>query len=140
MGSAAAGLDRLPVPAEIWLERAESITYPSGKTVSLTYDAAGQVTGLSSGRSALIGSVVYQPFGPAAAWRQGNGANLVRSFDLDGRIVSINAGGATLNYGYDAASRITASDESGWPNQSFGYDALDRLTGYVERGEYWLQL
>jgi RHS repeat-associated protein len=112
--------------------RVAAITYPSGKTVDLSYDAAGRVDGLSLDRAWLISSVIYRPFGPAQFWYQGDGVALARNFDLDGRIVGIADGNDGMAYGYDAASRITAESETGAPNQAFAYDALDRLTGFTD--------
>ncbi len=112
--------------------RLVSMTYPSGKTVSVKYDAAGQVSGLSLGNTALISNVAYRPFGPAQSWRQGNNATFARSFDADGRITGIAMGGlGTVTYTYDAAGRISGETETGQPGQAFGYDELDRLTGYT---------
>ena len=112
--------------------RLASTQYPSGKTVDVSYDAAGHVNGLSEHNKWLISSVVYRPFGPAAAWQQGNGAAYIRNFDLDGRIVGIGMGGTAVSYGYDAANRVTGMNEAGYANENFSYDALNRLAGYSE--------
>ena len=110
--------------------RLATVTYPSGAVIKLSYDAAGRVSALTSGATALVSGVTYLPFGPAEGWTQGNGAVYSRSFDLDARIDRIALGGGTIALGYDAASRITAIIETGFPAKSFGYDALDRLTSY----------
>jgi RHS repeat-associated protein len=111
--------------------RLADIAYPSGAVVVPSYDAAGRVSGLKSGTTALLSSVSYLPFGPPEAWAQGNGAIYSRSFDLDGRIAGIGLGSGTMAFAFDAASRITGITETGVPNKAFGYDALDRETGYT---------
>jgi RHS repeat-associated protein len=113
--------------------RLASMTYPSGKVINVSYDAAGHVNGISLGHSWLISSVLYRPFGPAQSWKQGNNATFARTFDADGRITDINMGGVDgMAFGYDAANRITGINETGIANKTYGYDALDRLTGYAE--------
>jgi RHS repeat-associated protein len=114
--------------------RLMSVTYPSGAVITLSYDAAGRISGLSSGGAALVSGVTYFPFGPAAAWTQGNGSRYSRTFDQDGRIAGIGFGGSSIALAYDPASRITGMTETGLPNKTFGYDELDRLTGYTNGG------
>jgi RHS repeat-associated protein len=65
----------------------------------------------------------------------------VRTFDLDGRIVSYPLGntattGMTRTLAYDAASRITSMTHAGAGtpaafDQTFGYDGLHRLTSFT---------
>jgi RHS repeat-associated protein len=114
------------------------MTYPSGSALVYSYDADGRVSAISQRRpfspatDALLTQIAYQPFGPAASWRQGNGATYSRTFDQDGRIARIGLpSGGTIALTYDAASRITAIAESGLPSKSFGYDALNRLVAYT---------
>ncbi len=114
--------------------RLAGVTYPSGAAITVAYDAAGRVSGLKSGTTALVGGVGYLPFGPAEAWTQGNGAAYSRTFDQDGRIAGIGLGSGTMTLSYDAANRITGISETGLPAKSFGYDALDRLTAYTSSG------
>lgn len=118
--------------------RLAAMAYPSGKKIALSYDAAGHVNGIAKNGVWIVSNIAYRPFGPASAWREGNGAALVRAFDADGRIAAIGLGATAkqqtahmLSFAYDPASRITAMTETGEPDQAYGYDALDRLTGYV---------
>jgi len=112
--------------------RLSQLQYPSGKTVTYKYDAAGQVSGIALGNAWLISNIAYRPFGPAQSWKQGNNATFARTFDADGQLTGISmAGLATVTYVYDAAGRITGETESGVAGQAFGYDALDRLTAFV---------
>jgi YD repeat-containing protein len=93
--------------------RLASITYPSGAIVVVSYDAAGRVSSLTSGGAALVGNVVYFPFGPAETWTQGNGASYSRTFDQDDRIIGIGFGGGTIALAYD-------------PRQPYNRDYRDR--------------
>lgn len=115
--------------------RLASLQYPSGKTISYSYDAAGRVSGISLGRKWLISNITYRPFGPVQSWKQGNGANVTRAYDMDGQLTGITVSGiGAINYTYDAAGHITATTETGQPNQAYAYDALDRLTHYNAGG------
>jgi RHS repeat-associated protein len=114
-----------------------SVTYPSGSSLTYSYDAAGRVSAISHRRpdgatAALLSQIAYQPFGPAASWRQGNGASYSRTFDQDGRIARLALpSGDTIVLSFDAASRIAAIQENGLPAKAFGYDALNRVVGYA---------
>ncbi|MGH6839236.1 MAG: RHS repeat-associated core domain-containing protein, partial [Methylocella sp.] len=114
-----------------------SIVYPSGSTISFTYDADGRVSSVSDqppggATSSLLSKIVYQSFGPAASWQEGNGASYVRTFDQDGRITGLALPGAdTIALTYDAASRITGMTETGLPAKTFTYNTLDRVHIYA---------
>src|SRR5947209_17174643 len=57
-----------------------SMTYPSGVTLSYSYDAVGPVNAISAG-SSLISQVTYRPFTTTPmAWMFGNGAAYSRAF------------------------------------------------------------
>lgn len=119
--------------------RLSTITYPSGKIVDLSYDAAGHVNGLSKDDAWIVTDVAYRPFGPAASWREGNGAAFIRAFDTDGRITAIGLGATNtdpatqvINYTYDAASRITGMTATGQDAETYNYDSLNRLTAFLK--------
>ncbi len=109
--------------------RVSTITYPSGKAITVAYDAAGQVKSLKAANQNLISGVTYQPFGAATFWQQGNGLSYSRAIDQNGRITAIVNGTENLGLTYDAAGHITGQTETGQKPQAFGYDVLDRLTG-----------
>lgn len=115
--------------------RLASLQYPSGKTVTYSYDAAGRVSGIALGRSWLISNITYRPFGPVQSWKQGNNATVTRAYDMDGQLTGISVSGiGAINYTYDAAGRIAGTTETGQANQAYAYDALDRLTHYNAGG------
>lgn len=118
--------------------RLSSVTYPSGRLVSYSFDAVGrisQITTTPAGGSAatVISSVVYHPFGGAKGWTYGNSQTYSRSFDLDGRIAGFTLAGTSITNTFDAASRITGQTYFPVPANSvtYGYDNWDRLTGTI---------
>lgn len=120
--------------------RLARITYPSGRTVTLSYDADGQVSALSADGVILVQQVSYQPSGAVAGWIEGNGGLYSRSYDQNGRITGFALWSHftpfTATLSYDAAGRLTGIANSALPasaalpSKTFGYDALDRLTDY----------
>ena len=111
------------------------LTYPSGRQLDTTYDAAGRVSHLSTTDNnvtqSVVSSITYHPFGAVKGFLFGNATPYARTFDLSGRIATYTLGSLTRTVGYDADSRITAftHNQSAY-NQTFGDDNLDRLSGW----------
>ena len=112
--------------------RMTSITYPSGKVVTLTHDPAGQVQSIAVGNVTILANAKWFPFGPVKSFVWGNGTPYARAFDLDGRLTTFPAGASTRSIAYDATGRIEVITDSATPNLNVvaGYDVLDRLTSY----------
>jgi RHS repeat-associated protein len=109
--------------------RLQTLTLPSGNTISYGY-TDGKVTSLTlNGSTTIISSVLYQPFGPTGGWTWGNGTLAIREYDADGKITDIDSAGLKT-YSYDDAFRVTAITDTvnSSLSQSYGYDLLDRLT------------
>ena len=110
-----------------------SLTYPSTKSVTCIW-TNGQITALTSSGSALVSTIVYQPFGGPKSWLLANGETDTRTYDLDGRITN----DPIETIGYDTASRITAltlgNHSAIVGSQTYGYDELDRVTSYTGTG------
>ena len=110
------------------------LTYPSGRTVTYTRNALGQVTQVQTTQGAtqtLASAIAYLPFGPLSSLTFGNGLVMNRSFDRDYRLSEQAAGPAQhLAFTFDDADNLTAITDLIDParSQGFGYDALDRLT------------
>jgi RHS repeat-associated protein len=90
-----------------------SITYPSGRTVTYSFDGAGrisQVSAIISGNLAtLASSITYLPFGGLAGLIYGNSLSLTQEYNNQYRIASITVGSVLdLTYGYDANGNITS--------------------------------
>ncbi len=105
-------------------------------TYTLTTQVLAGVAGGGGGSSTtvtLLSNAVYDPFGPPSQWQWGNGLNMFRDYDLDGRLGTweFRNGVSYLrkDYSFDAASRITGISDPNVPTASRGYqyDTLDRL-------------
>ncbi|MCB1713814.1 MAG: hypothetical protein KDK05_01635, partial [Candidatus Competibacteraceae bacterium] len=110
------------------------ITYPSGRDVDYTRDAAGRISAVSTTyhgvTDTLASNIHYDPFGPMTDFSYGNGLSRSVSFDLDGRIDTLQSGSAqNLNFGYNALDQLTSLTDLIDPNrdQALDYDTLDRL-------------
>lgn len=116
--------------------RLTGITYPSGLTVSYQRNNAGQVEQIRfsghNGEQILASDIIYQPFGGVQNLIWGNGINLARTYDQDGRLASQTVGELqSLNYQYDGVSNITGiarTEGNTTQSNQYQYDALDRLT------------
>ncbi|MEM7501839.1 MAG: DUF6531 domain-containing protein, partial [Pseudomonadota bacterium] len=112
-----------------------SMTYPSGRTVAYTRNAIGQVTGVTSTKSAvqktIVSNATYEPFGPVASVTYGNGAVFNYVHRQDYRLDDYSSG--TLfekDYLFDAAGNIKNINDivdSGL-DQTLTYDELNRIT------------
>ena len=121
-----------------------TITAPSGRVVSYSYDSIGRVLGATSGAQTLVSGRSYRADGALTSQTFGNGVAEARGYDTAGRlgswtigsietrtygrdlignITSITYGGAARNYGYDAINRLTSE-----PGQSFGWDGNGNRT------------
>lgn len=109
--------------------RMQTLTLPSGNTVSFGY-TDGKVTSLSlNGAVTILSNVLYQPFGPTRGWTWGNSTLAIREYDTDGLVSDIDSSGLHT-YGYDDAFRLTGISDASNPalSQTYSYDLLDRLT------------
>jgi YD repeat-containing protein len=86
-----------------------SITYPSGRVVNLSYDAAGRISSLVLGPSTvLLSGITWSPFGNVTGWTWGLGGAVTRTYDLDGRLTKFPMTPTSeRRLTYDSAGRIT---------------------------------
>jgi len=121
--------------------RLESMTYPSGRIVEYTHDSLSRIASVSTRASVgaplvtLASGLTYEAFGGLDGLTYGNGVTLANGFDLDGRLVALDAfDGVTpvldLDYTFDLAGNITgiADASGGSRGRDFAYDELHRLT------------
>lgn len=118
--------------------RLVGLTYPSGRRLDYTLNAAGQPTQVQltdlDGNVKVIASVIsYAPFGAVKGLTNGAGQELTWSEDGDGRPRGYSIGGQTWQISYDAGSRIAWQSNLGNAEQTatYAYDDLDRLTQAV---------
>jgi len=112
-------------------DRLASLTYPSGLTVSYSYDGQGRLQHITADGLPVLSDIAYLPFGPATGWTDGSGLVHTATYDSDYRPTGITVGTIQgLGYLYDAADNITDWTDvlDAGNTQSFGYDAVDRLT------------
>jgi RHS repeat-associated protein len=117
----------------------DQLTTASGQVIGYGY-TNNRITSISVNGTALIGSITYDPFGPAVAWLWPSATTpalkTYRDYDLDGRMIrwELKNGVSYIQRDvvWDNASRVTNLKDllttTQANNQGFGYDALDRLT------------
>ena len=114
--------------------RLTGMTYPSGRSVTYSYDASGRINRVDSigneGSETLADTITRLPFGPLASLILGNSVERQRSYDQDYRIENLNDPDTlSRNYVWSDVNTITAMTDSLASNNSqfFDYDELDRL-------------
>jgi len=83
-----------------------SMTYPSGRVLTFSRDAAGRISGLQVDGVALAAGIQYLPFGPMTAATLGS-LSVSRGYDQRYQAVRLRTG--SLEYGYtrDQAGQVT---------------------------------
>jgi YD repeat-containing protein len=124
------------------MDRARTITYPTGEVVNQTYNAAAQLTSVY-GTNTYASGMTYNALGQIKQVTLGNGAATTYDYYGNGG-PAINSfrlwrtqttkGGTNLmelRYGYDNVGNVKTITDVTNSNQvlTFNYDALDRLTG-----------
>jgi len=111
--------------------RLASITYPSGKRLIYSYDAAGQVTGMSFGGlfsipTPILADVEYLPFGPVSKLDYARSTDQDRLYDLDFNPTGFT-GGLSRSYDLDDAGELVGISGAGAADVTYTYDPLGRL-------------
>lgn len=110
-----------------------TLTTPSGQQVGFSY-TNNRVSAITINGQSLVSAVATEPFGPISVWFWGNGMNMYRDYDTDGRLATweFRDGTSILqkNQSFDLASRIVGITDPINPaaTQAYQYDVLDRLT------------
>ena len=113
-----------------------SVTYPSGRVVNRTYDAAGRLTGFDTGGVGTFG-VTWTADGMVDAVSYPNGVSTDDTYDLDGRATDMSVTGAAgdildLGYAYTPGSlvksRSTGRDGALPVAETMTWDAAARLS------------
>ena len=111
-----------------------SVTYPSGRVVAYTRNAIGQVTQVTSTKSAIqktvVSSAAYEPFGPLANLTFGNGVTFDYARRSNYQTTGIYSTGiADKVYGFDLAGNVVQINDAidSDRNRSYQYDLLDRI-------------
>jgi RHS repeat-associated protein len=130
-----------------------SITYPSGRVLSLGYlngqlDSLGLKANAAATLVPMLSQIGWEPFGAAKSWlwQLNTGTQSHdRTYDNSGRLVRYRLGNVIRDVSYDAADRITAYTHydastgaaSATLNQGFSYDELGRVTGITTASTNW---
>jgi RHS repeat-associated protein len=131
-----AGLDYVTRYAYDAPGRLHTLHYPSGRSLSYTFDAAGRPRTLTTTyhglTETLASAITYHPFGPRTGLTLGNGLAVSADYDLDQRLVASTLPEPRTHH-YDAAGQLLASDSPERPAlaERFAYDANARLTAAV---------
>jgi RHS repeat-associated protein len=110
-----------------------SITYPSGRILSLVYGTSSrQIETLRIDGQLAASAIAWHPFGELKRMTLGNGQVWTSSLDQDGRIASYSLGGETYSLTWDAANRLTAitHPSNAFWSRGYGYDGLDRIASF----------
>jgi RHS repeat-associated protein len=134
-----------------------SLTYPHGRVVTTTYDAAARVSTVQSGSTTYASNIAYAPQGAPNGMNLGNTKFEETCFNTRLQPTGIRVGTATtngactnsgdllnlgLNYGTTAnngnlqSQTIASAGLSSAVSQSYSYDLVNRLTGASE-GSNW---
>jgi len=116
-------------------ERA-SLTYPSGRVVSTSFDSAGSAVGTTASG---VGTwdIAHTPAGFVSSVAAPNGLATTYGYDGDGRLSGISVAGGgdpmlSLTYVYDAASQLTGRSTSrsgdAAESETFDFDEVGRVT------------
>ncbi len=115
---------------------AETMTYPSGVTVTETRDTTGRLTGISDNNGNIISATAWQGNEEPQTILLGNAMQIVNTFDARGRVtgsrVTRNGGAVLLHvrYQYDAANNQQVRQfvyRNGKADRFF-YDTGERLS------------
>jgi len=113
------------------LDAVSSITYPSGRVVTLTPDALGRPSRVGN----YISAVTYHPSGQWNTLTYGNGRTATATLDpnrlwIDRLTVGGSSALVDLDYQYDTVGNITGivNAITSSDTRTLGYDSLNRLT------------
>ncbi|MEM7101354.1 MAG: RHS repeat domain-containing protein, partial [Pseudomonadota bacterium] len=117
----------------------QTMTYPSGRTITFTRDTAGRVTSIKEGATVLVENVLYHPFGRPKSWDYGNGLTQVVDIDTDGRVDEwkVLDGSTELHkwsYNYDDVHNIDDITKDG-TLEDYNYDDVYRLKDQTPIGQ-----
>jgi len=104
-----------------------SMTDGNGKTTTFEYDAARQLTNIDYPLPDADVSFTYKDTGQRASMTDGLGTT-TWSYDLLGRLTTVNGPQSTVSYAYDAAGNRTRLTYPDGKEVTYTYDPANRLT------------
>ena len=127
-----------------------SLTYPSGRVVTTSFDGAGRPSGVSGvlngATTPYASGVTYAAHSGLTALTTGDGLTRSMGYNAQLQMSSVTAGSLlTLGFGYsptqnngNLVSQTITRPGLGTVTQSYGYDGVNRLTTAAE-GATWNQ-
>lgn len=115
-------------------DRLNQIRLSPTTRIQYYYDIADQIQRIdlvdTNGTTPLADTIRHLPFGPVQRLHYGNGADLLRTYDQDYRLIQESAGTIhNLSYDYKADGQLTELiDTIGGRRQTFDYDPMHRLS------------
>ena len=133
-------------------DRVKHMFYPNGERVKFSYNKQGDVAGLENNHTKILTNRIMDNHGRIIKQIYGNGTSTTYSYDQwlsgAGRLMTLNTKKRNdevlqeLSYSYDPIGNITQLNNMG-ETLNFSYDALSRLTGvsgaYEEKYSYDIQ-
>ena len=119
------------------------ISYPGGRSLSYTYDAAGRRTSMVD-QDGHAQTYTYDAAGRLATLSDENGILVTYSYDAAGNLTrQANANGTATSYAYDQNGRLTsitnlAPDRSTSSFEDYGYDAAGVRTSMATQDGGWV--
>ncbi len=108
------------------LDRMTEADEPLSVTTEYSYDAGGNLTSVIDPRGNAT-SYAYDKLGRLTEIAQPLEKQTAFTYDAVGNEVTKTTAAGSLEYGYDAANRLTSIESGESTLRSFGYDAADRL-------------
>ena len=112
------------------LGRVNTMTYPSGLTLTNGYDANGYLATVSSNGTDLFAANESNAYGQLIRYSLGNGKTTVRTYDDLGRPEAISTQGVLemMHYFEESTGNLKwRRDDQMWLREDFDYDGLNRL-------------
>ncbi|MGA2891213.1 MAG: hypothetical protein ABSE51_24685 [Terracidiphilus sp.] len=131
-----------------YLGNVTSLTYPDGRTLSMTYNNLNQLTSEAlsafagtADSSSYVSGVTYYPTGEVNTATYGNGVTMTAVYDANQNLSTLGYAQATTalsckayTWGLNAANLGSITDETQGVTRSFTYDQLDRIQTTTDSG------
>jgi YD repeat-containing protein len=115
-----------------------SVTTPDGDTLEMSYDDAGNLTSAVQEEMDIeVADIRYHSNGLVEQVTDANGNSTSYSYDRAGNMTAMDEPGpmGTMEFGYDALSRVTSVTDGNGVTLEYGYDRLDRIVSISQGGD-----
>ncbi|MFD6949166.1 hypothetical protein A6A08_05760 [Nocardiopsis sp. TSRI0078] len=115
-----------------------SVTTPDGDTLEMSYDSRGNLTSAMQEEMDIeVADIWYYPNGLVEQVTDAGGNATTYSYDRAGNMTLMSEPGpvGTMEFGYDALSRVTSVTDGNGTTLEYGYDRLDRVVSISHDGD-----